>query len=100
VTNLRYTYDMILLASSEAQLQELVDRLDSDGRRYSPLTNIDKTKVLATGTITCHICTIDGSTQEQIDAFPYLGSLITLDTECSKEIRSRLAKGHSIVTTL
>ena len=28
ITNLRYADDIILLATSEAQLQELVDRLD------------------------------------------------------------------------
>jgi len=28
ITNLRYTDDIILLATSEAKLQELVDRLD------------------------------------------------------------------------
>jgi len=53
---------------------------------------------MGTGT-NCHI-TIDSSTLAQVDTFPYLGSLITIDTECSKEICSRLAKGHSIVTKL
>jgi len=39
VTNLRYADDMILLATSEAELQELVDRLDRVSRKYSLLTN-------------------------------------------------------------
>jgi len=37
ITNLRYTDDIILLATSEAELQELVDRLDRVSRRYSLL---------------------------------------------------------------
>ena len=44
VTNLRYADDIILLATSEAELQELVDRLDRVSRGYSLLINVDKTK--------------------------------------------------------
>ena len=40
ITNLRYADDIILLATSEAELQELVDRLDRVSRRYSLLINI------------------------------------------------------------
>jgi len=34
VTNLRYTDGIILLSTSEAELQELVDRLDRVSRKY------------------------------------------------------------------
>ena len=37
ITNLRYAEDIVLLATSEAELQELVDRLD----RVSLLINVD-----------------------------------------------------------
>jgi len=42
ITNLRYADDIILLAISDAELQELMDRLDRV--RYSLLINIDETK--------------------------------------------------------
>jgi len=41
VTNLRYADDIFLLATSEAELQELVDRLDL----VSLLINVDKSRV-------------------------------------------------------
>jgi len=41
------TDDIILLATSEAEQQELVDRLDLVSREYSLLINVDKTKVMA-----------------------------------------------------
>ena len=47
ITNLRYADDSILLATSEAELQELVDRLDRVSRKYRLLINVDKTKVMA-----------------------------------------------------
>ena len=55
ITNLRYADDIILLATSEAELQELVDRLDRVSHRYSLLINIDKTKVMASDGIACRI---------------------------------------------
>jgi len=35
ITNLRYADDIILLATSEAELQELVDRLDRVSRKLA-----------------------------------------------------------------
>jgi len=46
VTNLRYADDFILLATSEAELQMLMDRLDRVSRKYSLLINVD-TKVMS-----------------------------------------------------
>ena len=54
-TNLRYAGDIVLLATSEAELQELVDRLDRVGRGCSLLVGIDKTKVMASDGTACRI---------------------------------------------
>ena len=40
ITNLRYADDIILLATWEAELQELVDCLDRVSRKYSLLSNV------------------------------------------------------------
>jgi len=80
VTNLRYADDIILLATSDAELQELVDRLDRVSRKYSLLINVDKTKVMASDGIACRIL-IQSEQMEQVDTFPYLGSLIIEDGE-------------------
>jgi len=47
--------DIILLATSEAELHELVDRIDRVSRKYSLLINVDKTKVMASDGISCRI---------------------------------------------
>jgi len=47
IKKLRYADGIILLATSEAELQELVDRLDRVSRIYNRLLNVDKTKVMA-----------------------------------------------------
>jgi len=92
VTNLRYGDDIILLAPSEAELQELVDLLDRVSRKYSLLINVDKTKVMASDGIACRI-PIQNELLDQVDTFPYLGSLITEDGECTTEFHTRLNRG-------
>ena len=72
ITNLRYTDDIILLATLEAELQELDDRLDRVSRKYSLLISIDKTKVMASDGIACRIV-IQNEQLEQMNTFPTLG---------------------------
>ena len=99
ITNLRYADDIILLATSEAELQELVDRLDRVSRKCRLLINVDKTKVMASDGIACRIL-IQNELLEQVDMFPYLGSLITEDGECTTEFRTRLNRGQAIEASL
>ena len=68
VTNLRSADDIILLATSEAELQELVDRLDRVSRKYSLLINVDKTKVMASYGIACRML-IQNEQLQQVDTF-------------------------------
>jgi len=99
ITNLRYADDIILLATSETELQELVDRLDRVSRKYSLLINFDKTKVMASDGIAYRLL-IQNEQLEQVDTFPYLGSLITEDGECRTEFRTRLNRGQAIEASL
>jgi len=75
LTNLRYADDIILLATSEAKLQKLLDRLDRVNRKYNLLINVDKTKVMASNGIACRILIQN----EQLEQVPILWSLITED---------------------
>ena len=95
----RYAEDIILLATSEAELQELVDRLDRVSSKYSLLINVDKTVVMASDGIACRIL-IQNELLEQVGTFPYLGSLITEDGECTMEFRSKLNRGQAIDASL
>jgi len=62
----------ILLATSMAELQELMDRLDRVSRKYSLLINVDKTNVMASDGISCRIL-IQNEQLEQVDNFRTLG---------------------------
>jgi len=75
-----------------------MDRLDRVSCKYCLLINVDKTKVLARNGIVCCIL-IQNEELEQVDTFPYLGSLIT-DGESKTEFRTRLNRGQVIGASL
>jgi len=84
VTNLCYADGIILLATSEAELQELVDRLDRvDQPQYSLLVNVNKTMVMVSDGIACRIGLLIqvNNCSRWRDKFPYLGSMITEDED-------------------
>jgi len=91
--------DSILFASSEAELQELVDSLDWVSRRYSLLINIDKTKLMASDGMACLIL-IQNEQLAQVNTFQYLGCLITDDGEFTTEFRTRLNRVQAIGASL
>ena len=60
--------------------------------------NIQKTKIMASGPITSW--EIDGETVETVSDFIFLGSKITVDGDCSHEIKRRLLLGRKVMTNL
>ena len=59
---------------------------------------IQKTKIIASGPITSW--EIDGETVETVSDFIFLGSKITPDGDCSREIKRRLLLGRKVMTNL
>jgi len=99
ITNLRYADDIVLLASSVAELQELVDRITNVGKEYNLRINASKTKTMAIdGDITD--IKIDGVSIEQVHKFAYLGSLITDDAKSEADLRQRLAVGATVMARM
>ena len=60
--------------------------------------NIQKTKIMASGTITSW--ERDWETMETVTDFIFLGSQITADGDCSHEIKRRLLLGRKVRTNL
>ena len=56
--------------------------------------NIQKTKIMASGPIT------SWETVETVSDFIFLGSKITVDGDCSHEIKRRLLLGRKVITNL
>ena len=60
--------------------------------------NIQKTKLMASGPITSW--QIDGGKVETVISFIFLGSKITVDDDCSHEIKRHLLLGRKAMTNL
>ena len=60
--------------------------------------NIQKTKIMASGPIISW--RIDGETEERVADINFGGSKITVDGDCSHEIKRRLLLGRNVMTNL
>ena len=60
--------------------------------------NIQKTKIMVSGPITS--CQIEGENVEAVTDFLFLGSKITVDGNCTYEIKRCLLLGRKIMTNL
>ena len=59
--------------------------------------NIQKTKIMASGPIT--LWQINGETMETVTDFIFLGSKITIDSDCSHEIKKSCSLGEKLWQT-
>ena len=86
------------MAESEEELKSLLMKVkesEKDGLKL----NIQKTKIMASGTIITP-WQIIGETMETVTDFIFLGSKIIADGDCSHEIKRRLLLGRKAITNL
>ena len=98
INNLRYADDTTLMAESEEELKSLLMKVTEESEKVGLKFNIQKTKIMASGSITSW--EIDGETVETVSDFIFLGSKITADGDCSHEIKRRLLLGRKVMTNL
>ena len=97
INNLRYADDTILMAESE-ELKSLLMKVKEEREKVGLKFPIQKTKIMASGPITSW--QIDGETVDTVADFIFLGSKITADGDCSREIKRRLLLGRKVMTNL
>jgi hypothetical protein len=89
----KYADNLALLSEEEAVLQGMSDRQTDTGICYGMEMNIEKTKVV---TISRQLSTVwSAITTTQLDNvkyYNYLGSIITNNARCTREIKSRISK--------
>ena len=86
--NLRYADDTTLMAESEEELKSLLMKVKEETEKAGLKLNIQKTKIKASSPITSW--QIDGETMETVTEFIFLGSKITVEGDCSHQIRKYL----------
>ena len=98
INHLRYADDTTLMAENEEELKSLLMKVKEESEKVGLNLNIQKTKIVASGSITSW--QIDGETMETVTDFIFLGSKITADDDCSHEIKRHLLLGRRAMTKL
>ena len=96
INNLRYADDTTLMAESEEELKSLLMKVKEESEKVGLKLNIQKTKIMASGPITSW--ERDGETVETVADFFFPGSKITVDGNCSQEIKRHLLLGRKVMT--
>ena len=98
ISNLRYADDTTLMAETEEELKSLLMKVKEESKKVGLKLNFQKMKIIASGSITSW--KIDGETIETLTDFILGGSKITMDSECSHEIKRCLLLGRKAMTNL
>ena len=98
INNLRYAYDTTFMAESEEELKSLLMKVKEKSEKVGLKLNIQKTNIMASGPITSW--EIDEETVETVSDFIFWSSKITVDGDCSHEIKRRLLLGRKVMTNL
>ena len=77
------------MAESEEELKSLLMKVKKESEKVDLKFHIEKTKIMAFGPITSR--KINGETMKTVTDFIFLGSKITVDVDCSNEIKKLLA---------
>ena len=98
INNLRYADDTTLTAENEEELKSLLMKVKEESEKAGFKLNIENSKILASGPINSQ--QIFGETMETVIYFIFLGSKITVDGDCSHEIKRCLLLERKALTKL
>ena len=92
INNFKYADDTTLMAEREEELKSLLMKVEEESEKVGLILNIQKMKIMASGPIASW--QIDGETVADVI---FLGSKITVDGDCSHEIKRRLLLGRKVM---
>ena len=87
INSLRYADDSTLMPEMEEELKSLLMKVKEESEKAGLTLNIQKTKITASGPIT---------SWQIVSDFILGGSKITVDGDCSHEIKTRLFLGRKL----
>ena len=86
------------MTESKEKLKSLLMRVKEESKKAGLKLNIQKTKIMASSPITSW--QIEGRKVEAMTNFLFLGSKITVNSDCSHEIKGHLPLGRKAMTNL
>ena len=98
ISNLRYADNNSLIVESEEELKTLLVRVKEESEKDGLKPSIQKTKIMASCPITSW--QIDVEKVEAVTDFIFLGSKITVDSDCSHKSRRCLLSERKPMTNV
>ena len=98
ISNFRYADDTTLMAESKEELKKFLMKVKEESEKAGWKLNIQKTKIMASDPFTS--LQIDGEKMKTVTEFIFLGSKITVNGDCSHEIKRCLLLGRTATTNL
>ena len=92
------TYTFMVHVELKRKLQNLLMRVKEESEKASLKLNVKKPKIMASSPITSWL--IEGEKVETVTDFIFLGSKITVDSDCCHEIKRCLFSGRKAMTDL
>ena len=101
INNLRFADDIVLLEENPEDLLGTIERLRNDCRPYGMMLNLSKTKTMVFGERNMEdTLKVNGEEIQNVEEFTILGSTVTYDLDCKKEVTLRFAKANGVLMTL
>ena len=96
INNLRYADDTTLMTESKEELKSLLMKVKEESEKAGLKLSIQKTKIMASSPTTSW--RIEGEKMEIVTDFIFVGSKITVDSDCRCEIKRHLLFGRKTLT--
>ena len=98
INNVRYAANTTLAAKSEEELKRPFMEVKEESEKAGLKFNIQKIKIIASSPITSW--QINGKTMETVTDFIFLGSKLTVGSNCSQDIKRHLLLEKKAMTKL
>lgn len=101
INNLRFADDIDLINEDHISLQNQMEQLSKMAKEGGLMVNIKKTKTMVFGDRNIdQQMEVNDEKIENVEEFEYLGSLLTWDNNCSKEIKRRINKATGAMASM
>ena len=84
---MRYVDDTVIIATSEEELERLLDKVVEESKKMGLSINMKKTESMAISRCNPNV---EGNNIKQLEKFNYFGSMVTDNGKCDAEIRRRI----------
>ena len=100
LSDLDYADDIVLMASTVAEMQEMLDKLVLEGRKVGLVINRRKTELIKIQSGDPLDCYVGGEVLPNSDSFKYLGTIITSNGSLDREFKERIKKAEQAMGML